>query len=94
MGAHVQVRRQLGRVPFCSLHESSLRPGRGPVPASTDEKLGRKTRAPERGLRVTGTEKGVKARTWTERVGKSKRSETGAEKPGRGPRMTACKARR
>lgn len=44
-------------------------------------------------MRVTGTEKGVKARTWSERVGMSERSETGAEKPGRGPRMTARKAR-
>lgn len=93
-GAHVQVRRQLGRAPFGSLHESSLRPSRGPGAASTDERLGRKTRAPETGVRVTGTEKGVKARTRSERVGKSERSETGAEKPGRGPRMTARKARR
>ena len=59
------------------------------MPAPTDEKLGRKTRAPERGLRVTGPEKGVKARTWTERLGKSNWSKTDAEKHGRGARMRA-----
>lgn len=48
MGAHVQVRRQLGRAPFGSLHESALRPSRGPGAASTDERLGRKTRLQRR----------------------------------------------